>query len=73
MNEPATGTISAREMRFGRGQYSHERYHNQYALLMAMGTRDGLLDAMPDHRTFLYFSRKYALRLRRVRGRRPFW
>jgi alpha-glucosidase len=40
-------------MRFGRGEYSHERYHNQYALLMAMGTTAGLLDAMPDRRTFV--------------------
>jgi alpha-glucosidase len=53
MNEPATGNISAMPMRFGHGQYSHERYHNQYALLMAMGTTAGLLDAMPDRRTFV--------------------
>ena len=53
MNEPATGDIPAEPMRFGRGEYAHERYHNQYALLMAMGTRAGLLDAMPDRRTFV--------------------
>ncbi|QGN57426.1 glycoside hydrolase family 31 protein [Nostocoides sp. HKS02] len=53
MNEPATGTISSAGMRFGRGQYSHERYRNQYALLMAMATTQGLLDAMPDRRTFI--------------------
>jgi alpha-glucosidase len=53
MNEPATGNIEARPMRFGRGEYSHERYHNQYALLMAMGTTAGLLDAMPERRTFV--------------------
>jgi len=53
MNEPTTGNISARSMRFGRGKYSHERYHNQYALLMAMGTAAGLLDAMPDRRAFV--------------------
>jgi alpha-glucosidase len=53
MNEPATGNISVMPMRFGRGQHSHERYHNQYALLMAMGTTAGLLDAMPDRRTFV--------------------
>ena len=40
-------------MRFGGGQYPHERFHNQYALLMAMGTTAGLLDAMPDKRTFV--------------------
>src|SRR5450756_3179242 len=40
-------------MRFGGGQHSHERYHNQYALLMAMGTTAGLLAAMPERRTFV--------------------
>ena len=53
MNEPATGNIGAMPMRFGRGEYAHERYHNQYALLMAMGTTAGLLDAMPERRTFV--------------------
>ncbi|HKG52159.1 MAG TPA: TIM-barrel domain-containing protein [Actinomycetales bacterium] len=53
MNEPATGVIAPNAMRFGKGQYSHDRYHNQYALLMAMGTTAGLLDAMPDRRTFV--------------------
>jgi alpha-glucosidase len=53
MNEPTTGNIAAMPMRFGRGKYSHQRYHNQYALLMAMGTAAGLLDAMPDRRAFV--------------------
>ncbi len=53
MNEPATGNIDATPMRFGHGEYSHERYRNQYALLMAMGTTAGLLDAMPERRTFV--------------------
>lgn len=53
MNEPATGDISCDAMRFGNGQFSHARYHNQYALLMAMGTVDGLRRAMPDKRTFV--------------------
>ena len=53
MNEPATGAIDPGRMRFGGGRYSHERFHNQYALLMAMGTVTGLLDAMPDKRTFV--------------------
>jgi alpha-glucosidase len=53
MNEPATGSIPPSAMRFGRGRYSHERYHNQYALLMAMGTTAGLLNAMPERRTFV--------------------
>jgi alpha-glucosidase len=53
MNEPATGTIPSQPMRFGRGEHAHERYHNQYALLMAMGTTDGLLASMPELRTFI--------------------
>lgn len=53
MNEPATGAIPPEAMRFGRGRFSHERYHNQYALLMAMGTTQGLLEAMPDRRPFV--------------------
>ncbi len=53
MNEPATGSIAPTAMRFRGGQDSHERYHNQYALLMAMGTTKGLLAAMPDRRTFV--------------------
>jgi alpha-glucosidase len=53
MNEPATGNIEAMPMRFGHGEYAHERYHNQYALLMAMATTAGLLDAMPERRTFV--------------------
>ena len=53
MNEPATGNIPPDRMRFDRGRASHERYHNQYALLMAMGTVSGLRDAMPELRTFV--------------------
>jgi alpha-glucosidase len=53
MNEPATGVIAPGRMRFGRGEHPHERYHNQYALLMAMGTVTGLRDAMPERRTFV--------------------
>ncbi|WP_149203002.1 glycoside hydrolase family 31 protein [Actinotalea subterranea] len=53
MNEPATGVIDARGMRFGRGALSHERLHNQYGLLMAMATTQGLLAARPDLRPFV--------------------
>ena len=53
MNEPATGSIDPLAMRFDRGRDSHERWHNQYALLMAMGTTEGLRAAMPDRRTFV--------------------
>jgi alpha-glucosidase len=53
MNEPATGNIRPDRMRFGRGHEPHERYHNQYALLMAMATTAGLRAARPDLRTFV--------------------
>jgi alpha-glucosidase len=53
MNEPATGAIPAYPMRFDGGKYSHGTYHNAYALLMAMGTTEGLRKAMPDLRTFV--------------------
>jgi len=53
MNEPATGEVPSTGMRFDGGRASHERYHNSYALLMAMGTTEGLLDAFPDSRPFV--------------------
>ncbi|MEA2284409.1 MAG: alpha-glucosidase, partial [Solirubrobacteraceae bacterium] len=53
MNEPATGAIPPGRMRFDHGRQSHDRFHNQYALLMAMGTTAGLREAMPDLRTFV--------------------
>jgi alpha-glucosidase len=53
MNEPATGDIAATPMRFGHGAYAHERFHNQYALLMAMATTAGLREVMPNLRTFV--------------------
>jgi alpha-glucosidase len=53
MNEPATGSIPPDAMRFGRGAYSHARFHNQYALLMAMATTVGLREALPDRRPFV--------------------
>ena len=53
MNEPATGKIPPIRMLFGRGQYSHEHYRNQYALLMAMATTAGLRKQMPELRTFV--------------------
>ena len=53
MNEPATGVIPPQAMRFDHGRASHERYHNQYALLMALGTVSGLREAEPDRRTFV--------------------
>ena len=53
MNEPSTGVVPPERMLFDRGRASHARYHNQYALLMAMGTGAGLRDALPDNRTFV--------------------
>ena len=53
MNEPATGSIAPHAMRFGNGAYEHERFHNQYALLMAMATTGGLREALPDQRPFV--------------------
>lgn len=53
MNEPATGNIPEHGMLFDDGRHAHAEFHNQYALLMAMGTVAGLLEAMPDKRTFV--------------------
>ncbi len=53
MNEPATGEVAPGRMRLDHGRCSHERYHNEYALLMAMGTTAGLRAAMPELRTFV--------------------
>ncbi len=53
MNEPATGTIPPGAMRFDHGREPHERYHNQYALLMAMATRAGLARDLPRDRAFV--------------------
>lgn len=53
MNEPATGDIPAAGMRFGGGKYSHGTYHNAYALLMAMGTAEGLKKSLPNQRPFI--------------------
>ncbi|HSC87568.1 MAG TPA: TIM-barrel domain-containing protein, partial [Polyangiaceae bacterium] len=55
MNEPATGDVPPFAMRFDRdGQnHPHERFHNQYALLMAMATHEGLKTARPTERPFI--------------------
>ncbi len=53
MNEPATGRIPPERMRFNAGQASHDAFHNQYALLMAMGTVEGLQQSRPGERTFV--------------------
>jgi alpha-glucosidase len=55
MNEPATGGIEPFAMRFDRhgANHPHERYHNQYALLMAMSTHQGMRTARPHLRPFI--------------------
>ncbi len=55
MNEPATGDIEPFGMRFDRDgeDHPHERYHNQFALLMAKATCEGLSAARPELRTFI--------------------
>ena len=53
MNEPATFDGDVEAMRFGHGQHEHARFHNEYAILMAMGTVEGLRTAMPELRTFV--------------------
>ncbi len=65
MNEPATGAIDAGAMRFAGGRSSHARYHNQYALMMAMATNAGLLEAAPDRRPFV-LSRAGSAGIQRV-------
>jgi alpha-glucosidase len=53
MNEPATGRNPPEAMRFDHGRIPHERLHNQYGLLMAMATTEGLLAERPEERTFV--------------------
>jgi alpha-glucosidase len=55
MNEPATGDIDPFAMRFDRdgSNQAHERYHNQYALLMAMSTHEGMRQQNPQLRPFI--------------------
>lgn len=55
MNEPATGDVDPFAMSFDRdgANHAHERYHNQYALLMASATFEGLKRARPNERPFI--------------------
>lgn len=55
MNEPATGDVDPFAMRFDRdgANHPHERYHNQYGLLMALATEQGLLSGRPEQRPFI--------------------
>jgi alpha-glucosidase len=55
MNEPATGDVDPFSMRFDRDglNHPHERFHNQYALLMAMSTHEGMRRQNPNQRPFI--------------------
>ncbi len=53
MNDPSTGAIECVGMLFQDGAAPHGAYHNQYALLMARATREGLLAAHPHLRPFI--------------------
>ncbi len=53
MNDPSTGDVDPRDMRFDRGRRPHEAGRNTYALLMARATREGFKKAHPDRRPFL--------------------
>jgi len=55
MNEPAVEKTNSEDMMFGRNdkKHSHYRFHNEYALLMAKGTVEGLKESFPNKRTFV--------------------
>lgn len=64
MNEPSLGAVEPGSMRFGPRRAPHASYHNQYALGMAMATREGLRRAAPELRPFL-ISRSASLSMAR--------
>jgi len=53
MNDPSTGPSDNSEMLFAKGRKPHSFYHNQYALGMAIATREGFLQTWPNERPFL--------------------
>jgi alpha-glucosidase len=53
MNDPSTGSVQNSSMLFQRGRLGHATFHNQYALGMAMATRDGFAAAHPGQRPFV--------------------
>jgi len=53
MNDPATGSVDPNSMLFQKGTVKHNYYHNQYANLMAKGTKEGLLKNNPNQRPFV--------------------
>jgi alpha-glucosidase len=52
MNDPSTGQVDNQDMLFQHGRKEHSFYHNQYALGMAIASRQGFLEAHPDDRPF---------------------
>lgn len=53
MNDPSTGPVENQDMLFDHGRKPHASYHNQYALGMAIASRQGFLAAHPGDRPFL--------------------
>ncbi|MDR0533226.1 MAG: hypothetical protein LBH01_04660 [Verrucomicrobiales bacterium] len=53
VNDPAVGPVNNSDMLFDHGRRPHDYYHNQYALGMAMATRQGFLAVSPNERPFL--------------------
>ncbi len=53
MNDPSTGPVENHDMLFEHGTKKHGSFHNQYALGMAMASREGFLAAHPDSRPFM--------------------
>jgi alpha-glucosidase len=53
MNDPSIGPVDPDAMLFHKGKWPHEAWHNQYALGMAMATREGFQRARPEERPFV--------------------
>ncbi|HNX04221.1 MAG TPA: glycoside hydrolase family 31 protein [Opitutales bacterium] len=53
MNDPSVGATELSDMLFQHGKEPHEYGHNEYALGMAMASREGFLAARPEERPFL--------------------
>ncbi len=53
MNEPSVGRVDPDGMCFSEGKAAHSAFHNQYALGMAIASREGFLRGSPGRRPFL--------------------
>lgn len=53
MNDPSTGASDNLDMLFDHGKKNHSSFHNQFALGMAMASREGFQKAHPGERPFL--------------------